>query len=85
MAHGSKKAVVIAFVLESYSFLVALKQYLLMMRRDGYGNPFSYLLKSDDPTLVAVVLEAAVREIIPRVSHITLEVEGISSLDPAAV
>ena len=85
MAHGSKKAVVIAFVLESYSFLVALKQYLLMMRRDGYGNPFSYLLKSDDPTLVAVVLEAAVREIIPRVSHLTLEVEGISSLDPAAV
>ncbi|MCP4456347.1 MAG: hypothetical protein GY809_33235, partial [Planctomycetes bacterium] len=27
-------------------------------------------------------LEAAVREIVPRVSHITLEVEGISSTDP---
>jgi len=51
---------VIAFVLEGYSFLVALKQYLHMMRQDGYGNPFSYLLISDDPTLVAVVLEDSV-------------------------
>ncbi len=51
---------VIAFVLEGYSFLVALKQYLQMMRQDGYGNPFSYLLKCDDPTLVAVVLEDSV-------------------------
>ena len=50
----------IAFVLEGYSFLVALKQYLLLMRRDGYSNPFSYLLKSNDPTLVAVVLEDSV-------------------------
>lgn len=51
---------IIAFILEGYSFLVAFKQYLLMMRRDGYENPFSYLLISDDPTLVAVVLEDSV-------------------------
>ncbi|MCP4126177.1 MAG: cation diffusion facilitator family transporter [Gammaproteobacteria bacterium] len=51
---------VIAFLLEGYSFLVALKQYLLMMHRDGHSNPFSYLLISDDPTLVAVVLEDSV-------------------------
>jgi solute carrier family 30 (zinc transporter), member 9 len=50
----------VAFVLEGYSFLVALKQYLQMMRRDGHDNPFSYLLVSDDPTLVAVVLEDSV-------------------------
>ncbi len=50
----------IAFILEGYSFLVALKEYLIAMRRDGHDNPFAYLLKSDDPTLVAVVLEDAV-------------------------
>ncbi len=50
----------IAFVLEGYSFLVAFKQFLREMRRDGFSNPFSYLTKSDDPTLVAVVLEDSV-------------------------
>ncbi len=49
-----------AFFLEGYSFLVAIKRYLLLMHLDGHGNPFSYLLKSDDPTLVAVVLEDSV-------------------------
>jgi solute carrier family 30 (zinc transporter), member 9 len=49
-----------AFVLEGYSFLVAFKQYRIEMREDGYKNPFRYLLKSDDPTLVAVVLEDSV-------------------------
>lgn len=51
---------IIAFFLEGYFFLVALTRYLLLMRRDGQGNPFSYLLISDDPTLVAVVLEDSV-------------------------
>jgi zinc transporter 9 len=50
----------IAFLLEGYSFLVAFKQFLLEMREDGFSNPFSYLTKSDDPTLVAVVLEDSV-------------------------
>ncbi len=49
-----------AFLLEGYSFLVAFTQYLREMREDGYSNPFSYLIKSDDPTLVAVVLEDSV-------------------------
>ncbi len=49
-----------AFLLEGYSFLVAFKQYLIEMRQDGYKNPLRYLLKSDDPTLVAVVLEDSV-------------------------
>ncbi len=50
----------IAFLLEGYSFLVAFRQYLTAMRQKGYRNPFRYLLKSDDPTLVAVVLEDSV-------------------------
>ncbi len=50
----------IAFLLEGYSFLVALKEYYIAMRRDGHSNPFKYLLHSDDPTLVAVVLEDSV-------------------------
>ena len=50
----------VAFLLEGYSFLVAGKQYLAVMRRDGYRNPFRYLLRADDPTLVAVVLEDSV-------------------------
>jgi cation diffusion facilitator family transporter len=50
----------IAFALEGYSFLVALKEFLKAMHRDGYHSPFGYLLKSDDPTLVAVVLEDSV-------------------------
>ena len=47
----------IGLVLEGYSFLVALKEYLHRMRGDEHKNPFTYLTKADDPTLVAVVLE----------------------------
>jgi len=47
----------IGLLLEGYSFLVALKEYLRRMRADGESNPFAYLTKADDPTLVAVVLE----------------------------
>lgn len=50
----------IGFILEGYSFLVALKEYFIRMRADGYSNPFLYLTKANDPTLVAVVLEDAV-------------------------
>lgn len=50
----------LAFIIEGYSFLVAFKEFLAAMRRDGQRNPFRYLLQSDDPTLVAVVLEDSV-------------------------
>lgn len=50
----------IAFLLEGYSFLVALKTFLIKMRAADHQNPFSFLLKADDPTLVAVVLEDSV-------------------------
>ena len=49
-----------ALLLEGYSFLVALKQFLHEMREDGHNNPMQYLGQSDDPTLVAVVLEDSV-------------------------
>lgn len=51
---------VIAILLEGYSFLVATRQFLREMRADGASNPFLYLGQSDDPTLVAVVLEDSV-------------------------
>jgi len=47
----------IGLLLEGYSFLVALKEYLQRMHIDGKTNPFTYLAQADDPTLVAVVLE----------------------------
>lgn len=50
----------IAFLLEGYSFVVAVREFLERMREDGHGNPFSYIGQSDDPTLVAVVLEDSV-------------------------
>lgn len=50
----------IAFLLEGYSFLVALRQYLAKMRAHGERNPLRYLPHADDPTLVAVVLEDSV-------------------------
>lgn len=51
---------VLAFLIEGYSFTVAFKEFLAAMRREGRRNPFRYLLESDDPTLVAVVLEDSV-------------------------
>jgi len=47
----------LAFLLEGYSFLVAMKAFLQRMRQAGQSNPFRYLADADDPTLVAVVLE----------------------------
>ena len=51
---------VIAFIVEGYVLFVAGREYLDRMRADGYQNPFKYLTKADDPTLVAVVLEDAI-------------------------
>ena len=50
----------IAFIIEGYVLVVAGREDLQQMRGDGYTNPFAYLGKVDDPTLVAVVLEDAI-------------------------
>ncbi len=47
----------IGFLLEGYSFLVASKEFLKRMRAAGETNPFAYLVRADDPTLMAIVLE----------------------------
>ncbi len=47
----------VGFLLEGYSFLVAMKEFLGRMRAAGENNPFAYLVKADDPTLMAIVLE----------------------------
>jgi zinc transporter 9 len=49
-----------ALLLEGFSFLVALREFRIVMRRDGYRNPLRYLMAASDPTLVAVVLEDSV-------------------------
>lgn len=49
-----------AFLLEGYSFFVAFRQFATEMREAGFRNPVKYLSQSDDPTLVAVVLEDSV-------------------------
>jgi len=56
----SVSVLVLALVLEGYSFLIALKEFLRRMRAEGLSNPFAYLGQSDDPTLVAVVLEDSI-------------------------
>ncbi len=66
-------ALVIALVLEGYSFLVAMKEFRLRMKADGFSNPFAYLGQSGDPTLVAVVLEDGVAML-----GITLAAAGIT-------
>lgn len=50
----------IALVLDGYSLYVAAKEFLRRMREEGKTNPISYVGQSDDPTLVAVVLEDSV-------------------------
>lgn len=50
----------IALLLEGYSFLVALREFLARMRADGESSPLRYLVRANDPTLVAVVLEDSV-------------------------
>ncbi|MEH6579365.1 MAG: cation diffusion facilitator family transporter [Amphritea sp.] len=56
----SLSVLLVATLLEGYSFLVALKEFLNRMRAEGHQGAFSYLLKCEDPTLVAVVLEDSV-------------------------
>jgi len=56
----SLSVLLIAVILEGYSFLVALKEFLNRMKQDNHQGAFSYLLKCEDPTLVAVVLEDSV-------------------------
>ena len=56
----SAVVLLIAFIIEGYVLFVAGREYLNRMRADGYKNPFTYLGKADDPTLVAVVLEDAI-------------------------
>ena len=45
------------FLLEGYSFTVAMREFLLRMRASGEKNPLAYLVKAEDPTLMAIVLE----------------------------
>jgi len=49
-----------AFLLEGYSFWVALGEFRARMRAAGTRRPLSYLLRAGDPTLMAVVLEDSV-------------------------
>lgn len=56
----SAVVLLIAFILEGYSFLVALKEFMRRMKADGRTSVFAYLGESSDPTLVAVVLEDSV-------------------------
>ncbi|HEY8570760.1 cation diffusion facilitator family transporter [Microbulbifer sp.] len=56
----SAVVLVIAFVLEGYVLLVAGKEFLSRMRAAGRRNPFAYLMKADDPTLLAVLLEDSI-------------------------
>lgn len=51
---------VIALLIAGYSFRVATGEFLSRMRADGESSPLRYLARSDDPTLVAVVLEDSV-------------------------
>lgn len=56
----SISVLMLALVLEGYSFLVAMKEFLQRMRAEGLSNPFAYLGQSNDPTLVAIVLEDSI-------------------------
>ena len=50
----------IALVLDGYSLFVAVREFLKQMRVRGKNDFLKSLLRSDDPTLVAVVLEDSV-------------------------
>ncbi len=50
----------LGFLLEGFSWLIAILEVLKRMRAAGARNPLRYLFHSDDPTLVAVVLEDSV-------------------------
>jgi len=46
-----------SMLLEGYSFIVALKEFYRKMESSPYSSFIPYLRNSDDPTLVAIVLE----------------------------
>lgn len=46
----------IAFITESYSFFITIKAFLASMRQNNCTNPFRYLLKSNNLSLMLVVL-----------------------------
>ncbi len=46
-----------AFLMEGYSFVVATRELLARMRKEGESDVLAYLAEADDPTLAAVVLE----------------------------
>ncbi|MEA2093095.1 MAG: cation diffusion facilitator family transporter [Pseudomonadota bacterium] len=48
---------VIAFLLDGYSLIVAVRELKKQMQMDGAQGLLRYIVKSDHPTLVAVVLE----------------------------
>jgi zinc transporter 9 len=50
----------LALVLDGYSLLVAVREFLKQMRVRGKSGFLKSLLRSDDPTLVAIVLEDTV-------------------------
>lgn len=56
----SLSVLLIALILEGYSFLVAIAEFLKRMHSDGFTSFFAYLSESDDPTLLAVVLEDSI-------------------------
>ncbi len=49
-----------ALLAEGYVLIVAVSEFRRQMHADNATNPFSYLLQSDDPTLIAVLLEDSV-------------------------
>ncbi len=51
---------VIAFVLEGYVLIVALRELFSRMQAEGRSDLINYLFEADDPTLVAVVLEDSI-------------------------
>ncbi len=50
----------LAFIIEGYSFVVALKAFLAAMCKDGCSSPFKYLVEFKDPTPVTVLLGEAI-------------------------
>jgi zinc transporter 9 len=49
----------VAFVVESWVFRLAWREFCVRARSKGYNRPMAYLNQIDDPTLVAVLLEDA--------------------------
>ena len=48
---------IIALLVEGYVLLVAAREFLDRMRREGESSAWNYLISADDPTLIAILLE----------------------------